>query len=240
MPSHHDAAFGQGPGIRNRLPARLGGRPVPAPARARRRRPLGPGGRTPPRLCRPDARQEEPATSGSSPTAASMASGNRRIPSRFLDELPEAHVEVAETGNSYGGYGGQAAAAATASRASTSAGTRSTTPIPPPAGNAPRPTTHRRHPRQLGLPLRRIRSSASATAKRIRLGAGRFGQGPHHRWRTRGEIRQRTPSNFIVGDRVFHINSAMAMFPSIEGNKLTIDFDKAGQKRVLDGFVSGV
>ena len=27
------------------------------------------------------------------------------IPSRFLDELPEDHVEVAETGNSYGGYG---------------------------------------------------------------------------------------------------------------------------------------
>ena len=24
---------------------------------------------------------------------------------------------------------------------------------------------------------------------------------------------------------------------SIEGNKLTIDFDRAGQKRVLDGFV---
>ena len=27
------------------------------------------------------------------------------IPSRFLDELPEAHVEVADSGNSYGGYG---------------------------------------------------------------------------------------------------------------------------------------
>ncbi len=27
------------------------------------------------------------------------------IPSRFLDELPEAHVEVIETGSSYGGYG---------------------------------------------------------------------------------------------------------------------------------------
>ena len=26
----------------------------------------------------------------------------------------------------------------------------------------------------------------------------------------------------------------------IEGNKLTIDFDRAGQKRVLDGFVSKV
>ena len=57
----HDAAFGQGPGIRDRVPARLGGRPVPAPARARRRRPLRPGGRAPPRLCRPDPRQEEPA-----------------------------------------------------------------------------------------------------------------------------------------------------------------------------------
>src|SRR5690606_5307911 len=27
------------------------------------------------------------------------------IPSRFLDELPEAHVEVAEADSSYGGYG---------------------------------------------------------------------------------------------------------------------------------------
>ena len=34
------------------------------------------------------------------------------IPSRFLDELPEAHVEVAESGNSYGGYGTAAMAAA--------------------------------------------------------------------------------------------------------------------------------
>nr|WP_280940208.1 DUF3553 domain-containing protein [Aureimonas altamirensis] len=27
---------------------------------------------------------------------------------------------------------------------------------------------------------------------------------------------------------------------SVDGNKLTIDFDKAGQKRVLDGFVQPV
>ncbi len=26
---------------------------------------------------------------------------------------------------------------------------------------------------------------------------------------------------------------------AVDGNKLTIDFDKAGQKRVLDGFVRG-
>ena len=27
---------------------------------------------------------------------------------------------------------------------------------------------------------------------------------------------------------------------AIEGNKLTIDFDQAGQKKVLDGFVTGL
>ena len=27
------------------------------------------------------------------------------LPSRFIDELPEAHVDIAEGGNSYGGYG---------------------------------------------------------------------------------------------------------------------------------------
>jgi DNA helicase-2/ATP-dependent DNA helicase PcrA len=53
----HDAALGQGAGIRNRVPARLGGGPVPAPARARRGRPLRARGRAPSRLCRPHPRQ---------------------------------------------------------------------------------------------------------------------------------------------------------------------------------------
>jgi len=48
------------------------------------------------------------------------------------------------------------------------------------------------------------------------------------------------PSNFDVGDRVFHIKFGNGNVSSIEGNKLTIDFDKAGQKRVLDSFVKGI
>jgi DNA helicase-2/ATP-dependent DNA helicase PcrA len=48
------------------------------------------------------------------------------------------------------------------------------------------------------------------------------------------------PSKFHVGDRVFHQKFGNGNIASIEGNKLTIDFDKAGQKRVLDGFVSEV
>ncbi len=47
-----------------------------------------------------------------------------------------------------------------------------------------------------------------------------------------------SPSAFKVGDRVFHQKFGNGNIAAIEGNKLTIDFDKAGQKRVLDGFVS--
>ena len=45
-------------------------------------------------------------------------------------------------------------------------------------------------------------------------------------------------SDFSVGDRVFHQKFGNGNIASIDGNKLTIDFDKAGQKRVLDSFVS--
>ena len=39
----------------------------------------------------------------------------------------------------------------------------------------------------------------------------------------------------VAADEAFHLEIA-----SIDGNKLTIDFEKAGQKRVLDGFVERV
>jgi DNA helicase-2/ATP-dependent DNA helicase PcrA len=45
------------------------------------------------------------------------------------------------------------------------------------------------------------------------------------------------PSAYAVGDRVFHIKFGNGNVASIDGNKLTIDFDKAGQKRVLDNYV---
>lgn len=39
---------------------------------------------------------------------------------------------------------------------------------------------------------------------------------------------------------VFHLKFGNGSVAAIEGTKLTIDFDGAGQKKVLDGFVSGV
>jgi len=44
--------------------------------------------------------------------------------------------------------------------------------------------------------------------------------------------------DFTVGSRVFHEKFGYGRISRIDGNKLTIDFDKAGEKRVLDSFVT--
>jgi len=45
-------------------------------------------------------------------------------------------------------------------------------------------------------------------------------------------------SGYALGDRVFHLKFGYGEVMSIEGNKLTIDFEKAGTKKVLESFIS--
>ncbi len=49
-----------------------------------------------------------------------------------------------------------------------------------------------------------------------------------------------TTSAFRVGDRVFHQKFGNGNVVHVEGNKLTIDFDHAGEKKVVDSFVQKV
>ena len=44
-------------------------------------------------------------------------------------------------------------------------------------------------------------------------------------------------TSFDLGERVFHLKFGYGNISSIDGNKLTIEFEKAGRKRVLDSFV---
>ena len=44
-------------------------------------------------------------------------------------------------------------------------------------------------------------------------------------------------SEFKRGDRVFHIKFGYGAVTGVEGNKLTVEFDKAGEKKVIDSFV---
>ena len=45
---------------------------------------------------------------------------------------------------------------------------------------------------------------------------------------------------YKAGDRVFHIKFGGGSVSSVEGNKLTVAFDQAGEKRVLESFVERV
>jgi DNA helicase-2/ATP-dependent DNA helicase PcrA len=44
-------------------------------------------------------------------------------------------------------------------------------------------------------------------------------------------------SAYTTGERVFHLKFGYGKITAIEGNKLTVDFEKAGTKKVLESFV---
>lgn len=136
------------------------------------------------------------------------------VPSRFLDELPEAHVDVVEDTNTYGGYGMGSYGA-------------SRFDLRDPFANTYETPGWQRAQKNKG------------SAERDR-GYGDFGVRPGSRV-IEGELvaKSVTPggSDFSLGQRVFHQKFGYGRIEAIEGNKLTIDFEKAGQKRVLDNFV---
>ena len=231
----------------------------PQPAHARRAGPRRARGGAPPRPCRPHARAQARQDLSSPPTAAPTACGHTNIPSRFLDELPEAHVEVTESkggvrrpawrgygasrfdemtafGSNYGTPGWQRAQAnkrprrifrdrrAALRREAASATTRSTT--------STRSTTT--------MAWTVARDVAARPARRSRQGGGasaaRRSPSRASWWRNRPA----RSSAFAVGDRVFHQKFGNGNVVAVDGNKLTIAFDKAGEKRVVDSFVERV
>ncbi|WP_430243202.1 ATP-dependent helicase [Neorhizobium sp. DAR64861/K0K2] len=160
---------------------------------------------------------------------------NRRIhglwqstmPSRFLDELPPSHVDVASSeSSSFGGYGGRGGYGQSRfDKADAFAGNSYSTP-----------GWKRAQANKTDATRDNWGSRSGHAVERIGYGES----GPRGRT-IDGELVAKsttdTPSKFTVGDRVFHIKFGNGNVTAIEGNKLTIEFDKAGQKRVLDGFV---
>ena len=51
-------------------------------------------------------------------------------------------------------------------------------------------------------------------------------------------VKRDAPSKFAVGDRVFHQKFGTGTVTSKDGDKLEIDFDHAGTKRVIEQFVT--
>jgi DNA helicase-2/ATP-dependent DNA helicase PcrA len=166
------------------------------------------------------------------------------IPSRFLDELPETHVEVAEADTSYGGYGRGGGFG----RSNPYGASRFDEPAAAFSNTYATPGWARAQQNRSEATDRNWGSRSGHAVERIGYGEpdSGFGAGAGSvKGRViEGELVARsvsdTPSPFKIGDRVFHQKFGNGNVASIDGNKLTIDFDKAGQKRVLDGFVKGV
>jgi DNA helicase-2/ATP-dependent DNA helicase PcrA len=125
------------------------------------------------------------------------------LPSRFISELPEEHVDAVVDEGFYGGYVGFRDNA-------TNAGFASTYESPG---------------------WKRAQANRAASAGRTRPPL----------IEAQAHVVQTTDPNsaaYARGDRVFHQKFGYGRVSAVEGNKLTIDFDKAGAKRVIDNFVT--
>ncbi len=136
------------------------------------------------------------------------------IPSRFVDELPEAHVEVVETRSPFGGayrnfglaepYGQSRFDREPAGGFDSSYDT---------------PGWRCAQERRRDEPKSGSRGPITIDGELVATSSGE--------------------SAFAVGDRVFHEKFGYGRVSAVDGNKLTIDFDKAGTKRVVDSFLAG-
>ncbi|RED42103.1 Rep family ATP-dependent DNA helicase [Rhodopseudomonas thermotolerans] len=154
---------------------------------------------------------------------------NTTIPSRFLDELPAANVEITESkgGSGWGGMSGYG---------------------PSRFDNVESFGSSYSTPGWQRAQAQRGRSGGGSNGGR----SGGFGEsgasyssGSARRapFTIEGELVAKstgTDSAFSLDDRVFHQKFGYGHVTKIDGNKLTIAFDKAGEKKVVDSFVERV
>ena len=131
-------------------------------------------------------------------------------PSRFVDELPEAHLEVSEAKSPYGGgAGGRFNAYGPSRFDEPAAGFESGYATPGWQRGKQQWNREDRGKKRTPLTLdgELVAASTAPTA------------------------------GYTPGERIFHQKFGYGRIADVDGNKLTIDFDKAGRKRVVDSFV---
>lgn len=143
------------------------------------------------------------------------------IPSRFVDELPEANVDVIERkgpfSGAYQGFGAYAnpfgASRFDRQGAAPSGGFSSTYDTP----------GWQRAQKRTATDWNR-----DAKAQRARQPLT-----------IEGELVASSSAEprYAIGERVFHLKFGYGEIVAVDGNKLTITFDKAGEKRVMDNYV---
>lgn len=125
------------------------------------------------------------------------------MPSRFIDELPEEHVDVLTPPGLYGGGFGSAGGMGQSTLHEDAASAN--------VYNSPGWKRLQARSQQRGM-------SQPSESKNI-------------------TIDMKATSSFTAGDRVFHSKFGYGTVMGIEGDKLDIEFDKAGAKKVVAKFV---
>jgi DNA helicase-2/ATP-dependent DNA helicase PcrA len=125
------------------------------------------------------------------------------LPSRFIKEIPETHVDAVVDEGFYGGYAGFRDNGQAANFGST------------------------------------YDSPGWKRAQANKAAAGGVRSRPPLIEAQAWTVQTSDPgaSAYTRGDRVFHQKFGYGKVTFVEGNKLTVDFDKAGEKRVIDQFV---
>jgi DNA helicase-2/ATP-dependent DNA helicase PcrA len=140
-----------------------------------------------------------------------------QLPSRFVDELPLANVEAASETGYYGG--GPGMQQPTTSRWDESASFGS---------GYSSPGWLRAQQNKLKPGISGLKSATETLARRAVIeGEGRL-------------VAVSTPadaSKYKAGERVFHLKFGYGAVTAVEGNKLTVEFEQAGEKKVIDSFV---
>ncbi|MCW5686873.1 MAG: UvrD-helicase domain-containing protein, partial [Pseudolabrys sp.] len=170
---------------------------------------------------------------------------NTTVPSRFLDELPEEHVEVKEVdgGFGFGGRGGYGASRFDeVSSFGSSYGTPGWQRAQQNKGRGGFSETGQQRYVRDGYAKRGFGATDVEGFAGRESGAGAKGRNNKRPLVIEGELIAKSTgaSAFKIGDRVFHQKFGNGNVVALDGNKLTIDFDKAGEKRVVDSFVERV
>ena len=143
------------------------------------------------------------------------------MPSRFIDELPRGSVEVTEApaAYTYAGYG---------SRFDT---------VAPFGSSYTTPGWQRAQANRAAACGSDTYGSGFGTSTRGARGRSVAQRGPTL---IAGELVARSTGaalGFSAGARVVHQKFGPGTVAEVDGNKLTVDFDRAGRKMVLDSFV---
>ncbi|HEX8569611.1 MAG TPA: UvrD-helicase domain-containing protein [Caulobacteraceae bacterium] len=147
-----------------------------------------------------------------------------QLPSRFVDELPMAHVEATSETGYYGGGPGMQEARSRWDEQPVFAADGYTSPGWRRAADRMHTSTSSPH-------------RPAGARGRIHGGSGSNVIEGDGRLVATSDPSAGNDSAYKRGDRVFHLKFGMGTVSMVEGNKLTVAFDKAGEKKVIDTFV---